>query len=99
MGHENSVFHQMQQHIPWAEFERLVDKHKADRRLRKLSTKANFWRSCSLRSQARSACARSQQLGREERRAVDFYANLIRISTSRWSLDSAKSRSRQGFAT
>lgn len=42
MRHENSVFHQLQQHIPWAVFDRLVDEHKADRRVRKLSTKSQF---------------------------------------------------------
>ena len=34
MRHENSVFHQLQQHIPWALFDQLVDEHKADRRVR-----------------------------------------------------------------
>lgn len=42
MRHENSVFHQLQQHIPWALFDRLVDEHKADRRVRKLTTKSQF---------------------------------------------------------
>jgi len=42
MRHENSVFHQIQQHIPWAVFDRLVDKHKADRRVRRLTTKSQF---------------------------------------------------------
>ncbi len=27
MRHHNSVFHGVQKHVPWAEFERLVDKH------------------------------------------------------------------------
>lgn len=42
MRHENSVFHQIQQHIPWGEFDRLVDEHKADHRSRTLSTKTQF---------------------------------------------------------
>lgn len=42
MRHENSVFHQLQQHIPWALFDRLVDEHKADRRVRRLPTKSQF---------------------------------------------------------
>jgi hypothetical protein len=42
MRHENSVFHELQKHIPWAEFDRLVDKHKADHRVRRLDTKSQF---------------------------------------------------------
>src|ERR1044072_4003981 len=42
MRHENSVFHQLQQHIPWAVFDRLVDKHQADRRVRRLTAKSQF---------------------------------------------------------
>ena len=42
MRHENSVFHQLQQHIPWSVFERLVDEHKADHRVRRLTTKSQF---------------------------------------------------------
>jgi DDE family transposase/uncharacterized protein DUF4372 len=42
MRHENSVFHQLQQHIPWAVFDRLVDKHGADHRVRRLTTKSQF---------------------------------------------------------
>jgi hypothetical protein len=42
MRHENSVFHQVQQYVPWAVFDRLVDKHKADHRVRRLSTKTQF---------------------------------------------------------
>lgn len=42
MRHHNSVFHALQKHIPWAVFERLVDKYKADHRVRRLSTKSQF---------------------------------------------------------
>ncbi|MCQ0990648.1 IS4 family transposase, partial [Jiella marina] len=42
MRHDNSVFHGLQKHIPWAEFERLVDAHGADRRVRKLTTRSQF---------------------------------------------------------
>lgn len=42
MRHQNSVFHALQKHVPWGEFERLVDKHKADRRVRRLTTKSQF---------------------------------------------------------
>lgn len=39
MRHENSLFHALLKHVPWAEFERLVAEHQADRRVRQLSTK------------------------------------------------------------
>ena len=42
MRHHNSVFHSVQKHVPWAEFERLVSRHKADRRVRRLTTKSQF---------------------------------------------------------
>lgn len=42
MRHENSVFHQLQQHIPWGVFDRLVDEHKADHRVRRLNTKSQL---------------------------------------------------------
>lgn len=42
MRHKNSVFHQLQQHIPWSVFDRLVDEHKADHRVRRLTTKSQF---------------------------------------------------------
>ncbi len=39
MRHQNSVFHQIQKHVPWHVFERLVDKYKGDHRVRRLSMK------------------------------------------------------------
>ena len=42
MPHQNSVFHQLQKHIPWSVFDRLVDEHKADHRVRRLSTRSQF---------------------------------------------------------
>lgn len=42
MRHHNSVFHDLQKHIPWRLFDRLVDEHKADRRVRHLTTKGQF---------------------------------------------------------
>ena len=42
MQHHNSVFHQLQRHIPWATFDRLVDDYKADHRVRRLSSKSQF---------------------------------------------------------
>lgn len=40
--HHNSVFHALTKHIPWSAFDRLVDKYKADFRIRRLSTKQQF---------------------------------------------------------
>lgn len=42
MRHHNSVFHALQKHVPWAVFDRLVDEHGADRRVRRLDTKGQF---------------------------------------------------------
>ena len=42
MRHHNSVFHSLQKHIPWAEFDRLVTVHGSDRRVRRLNTKSQF---------------------------------------------------------
>jgi hypothetical protein len=40
--HQNSVFHAITKHIPWGAFERLVDEHDADARVRKLTTRSQF---------------------------------------------------------
>lgn len=42
MPHQNSVFHDLLKRLPWCEFERLVDEHKSDYRVRTLSTKSQF---------------------------------------------------------
>jgi hypothetical protein len=42
MLHHNSVFHGVLKHLPWAEFERLVEAHKADARVRQLTTKSQL---------------------------------------------------------
>ena len=42
MRHDNSVFHQLLKHVPWVAFDRLVDEHKADRRVRRLTCKDQF---------------------------------------------------------
>jgi Transposase DDE domain/Domain of unknown function (DUF4372) len=40
--HHNSVFHDLLKRVPWGEFERLVEVHGADRRVRRLPTKSQF---------------------------------------------------------
>jgi transposase len=42
MRHENSVFHGVLKQVPWSEFDRLVDEHRADHRVRRLTTKSQF---------------------------------------------------------
>jgi len=42
MRHHNTVLHQLLKQIPWAEFDRLVDEHKADKHVRTLSTKSQL---------------------------------------------------------
>ena len=42
MRHHNSVFHQVLKHVPWNVFERLVDKHQADYRIRRLTSMSQF---------------------------------------------------------
>ena len=42
MRHENSVFHGLLQHIDWLEFDRLVDKHSGNYRVRRLPMKSQF---------------------------------------------------------
>src|SRR5690349_14409968 len=42
MRHQNSVFHLVLKHVPWPAFERLVETHAADARVRRLTTKTQF---------------------------------------------------------
>ena len=42
MRHHNSVFHDLLKRVPWVEFDRLVEAHGADRRVRRLPTKSQF---------------------------------------------------------
>jgi hypothetical protein len=42
MRHHNSLFHQLLQFVPWDRFDRLVDGHGADARVRRLTTKSQL---------------------------------------------------------
>ena len=42
MRHHNSVFHDLLKRVPWGEFDRLVEAHDADRRVRRLPTKSQL---------------------------------------------------------
>ena len=42
MLHKNSVFHDLLKQVPWADFDRLVQQHRADTRVRRLPTKSQL---------------------------------------------------------
>lgn len=42
MQHQNSVLHQLLKHVPWGEFDRLVEEHGADFRVRRLPTRTQL---------------------------------------------------------
>ncbi len=42
MQHKNSVFHDLLKHLPWPAFDRLVERHGADFRVRRLPTKTQL---------------------------------------------------------
>ncbi len=42
MRHQNSVFHGLLKHVPWSVFDKLVDEHGSDARVRRLTTKSQF---------------------------------------------------------
>jgi IS4 transposase len=42
MRHQNSVLHDLLKHVPWPEFDRLVERHGADAGVRRLTTKSQF---------------------------------------------------------
>ncbi len=42
MRHQNSVFHGLLKHLPWDEFDQLVTAHRADSRVRQLTTKSQL---------------------------------------------------------
>lgn len=42
MQHHNSVFHSLLKHVPWHRFDALVDEHRSDAGVRRLTTKSQF---------------------------------------------------------
>jgi IS4 transposase len=42
MRHQNILFHSIMKHIPWSQFDQLVEVHGADARVRRLSTRSQF---------------------------------------------------------
>lgn len=92
MRHENTVFHSILKHVPWPVFDRLVEKHGADERVRRLTAKSQFVAmiygqlsgASSLReivTASQSHAARLYHLGAEPaRRSTLSHANALRPS-------------------
>ena len=58
MHHYNSVFYQLLKHVPWEEFDALVKEHRADARVRRLTTKSQVLAMLYGSLPARRACVR-----------------------------------------
>ena len=71
MRHQNSVFHDLLKRVPWAEFDRLVAAHDADRRVRRLPTKSQFI--ALLYGQLSGAASLREIVGGLESHAVRLY--------------------------
>jgi hypothetical protein len=71
MPHENSVFHAVQKHVPWDEFDRLVEEHGSDFRVRRLSTKSQFL--ALLYAQLSGASSLREVVGGLESHAARLY--------------------------
>jgi Domain of unknown function (DUF4372)/Transposase DDE domain len=69
--HQNSVFHDLLKRVPWAEFDRLVAAHDADRRVRRLPTKSQFI--ALLYGQLSGAASLREIVGGLESHAVRLY--------------------------
>jgi hypothetical protein len=69
--HQNSVFHDLLKRVPWAEFDRLVAAHDADRRVRRLPTKSQFI--ALLYGQFSGAASLREIVGGLESHAVRLY--------------------------
>lgn len=71
MRHQNSVFHDLLKRVPWAEFDRLSEEHRADRRVRRLTTRSQFI--ALLYGQLSGACSLREIVGGLESHAVRLY--------------------------
>jgi hypothetical protein len=69
--HQNSVFHDLLKRVPWADFERLVEQHEADYRVRRLPTKSQFI--ALLYGQLSGATSLREVVGGLESHAVRLY--------------------------
>ena len=71
MRHKNSVFHDILKHVPWSAFDRLVDEHRADFRVRHLTTKSQFV--ALLYGQLSGASSLREVIGGLESHALRLY--------------------------
>ena len=71
MRHDNSVLHQILKHIPWPQFERLVQARQADKHVRRLTTKSQF---VAMLYAQRRACASSKRVSKATRRGCIMLA-------------------------
>lgn len=71
MRHKNSVFHDLLKRVPWGEFERLTQEHRADHRVRRLPTKSQFI--ALLYGQFSGAASLREVVGGLESHAVRLY--------------------------
>lgn len=71
MRHQNSVFHDLLKHIPWAVFDRLAVAHNADKHIRRLPTKSQFI--ALLYGQLSGATSLREIVGGLESHAVRLY--------------------------
>jgi IS4 transposase len=82
MLHQNSVFHSLTKHVPWDKFERSVEKHGADKLVRKLTTKQQFI--ALLYGQLSGATSLREIVGGLESHAVRLYhvgGDVVKRST------------------
>jgi hypothetical protein len=81
MRHQNSVLHQILKLIPWAEFERLVEKHQADKHVRRLTTKSQLV--AMLYAQlAQAASLREIEAGLKSHEARLYHVGAQRVRRS-----------------
>jgi Transposase DDE domain/Domain of unknown function (DUF4372) len=71
MRHKNSVFHDLLKQVPWAAFDRLVEQHQADFRVRTLPTKSQLV--ALLYGQLSGASSLREVVGGLESHAVRLY--------------------------
>src|SRR5260221_5454252 len=82
MRHEDSVFHSVLKHVPWGAFDRLVEAHGSDCRVRRLRTKSQFV--ALLYGQLSGAASLREiviGLGSHARRLYHLGADEVRRST------------------
>ncbi len=96
MRHQNSVFHQLTKHVPWAVFDGAVAAHGADYRVRRLRTRDQFL--ALLYGQFSGASSlREIEDGLRSHEARLYHAGLRRVSRSTLS-DANQKRSFEVYA-